>query len=86
MVKRAFASVVGAGLLISLVAAPAFGAAPSTPRHEEFVEIWCHTPEGPALWKRVDVHAIDPGNIAGSIANFNANNPYGESCQIGPFD
>ena len=75
---------IGVGLVISITAPPAVGAALATSRSDGYEEIWCHTPEGDRLWKRVDLSALDQGQ-ATSLGHFNANNPYGESCQIGPF-
>jgi hypothetical protein len=78
-------------LLATILAAGSVGAfgTPAIARSDTSVEIWCHTAEGPQIWKVVDVHAIQPDKSAGgidrAIANFNRNNPYGEFCQIGPF-
>ena len=62
---------------------------PAVARSNTSVEVWCQDRRGSAVWKVVDVHAIQldksPGGIDGAIANFNRNNPYGELCQIGPF-
>ncbi len=74
--------------ILAMGSVAAFGTA-AIARSDTSVEIWCHTAEGPQIWKVVDVHTIqldkNPGGIDGAIANFNRNNPYGESCQIGPF-
>ncbi len=78
-----------AALVAAALVAGRGGVAPASattpPRQDSYIEIWCQTPEGPQLWKRVDSRSVDSGNLQISIDRFNANNPYGEFCQIGPF-
>ena len=82
MRKLVLSAAVAVGLLVG-VAAPANGAADTTPRAHAFYEIWCTTATGDVvLWKRVDAHAIDPGGVDAATENFNANNPYGEHCEV----
>jgi len=63
------------------------GAAPSTPRHDSYVEITCSTETSSYLAKRVDASAIqpekDPGGKDTATAEYNANNPFGEVCVEG---
>jgi hypothetical protein len=82
--------IVGSLVAVAMgLASPA--SAEATPRQDSYFEIWCQTADGGEyLAKRVDARAIqperDPGGKDTATAQFNANNPFGETCgEVGPF-
>jgi hypothetical protein len=79
-----------AALLALILAVPTVVAtSPDTPRADGYYDIWCTTAEGETyLAKQVDARAIqpekDPGGKDTATEQFNANNPFGETCAAGP--
>ncbi len=77
----------GIGLVAALTFAPvALATSESTPRQDAYYDIWCTTAEGSVyLAKQVNANAIQPDKEPGgkdtATARFNANNPFGESCE-----
>jgi hypothetical protein len=81
--RRALGLILAAG--VTLASGPtAIAAAPSTPRQDPYVEITCSTETISYLAKRVDARAIqpekDPGGKDTATAEYNAHNPFGETC------
>jgi hypothetical protein len=82
-IRRALGLILVAGVTLSSGPA-AMAAAPSTPRQDPYVEITCSTETSSYLAKRVDDRAIqpdkDPGGKDTATAEYNAHNPFGETC------
>ena len=74
-------------LAIGPLAVPATALAdpPATPpRADEWVQVWCQSPDGTAGYERVDIHAVDQGNKDVQVAAYGLHHD-GWICQIGPF-